>query len=106
MCTYYTQIVPLSGSAKGSTGWFTLSSASVYFDHPVHAPGEHTVNVDFIKHGNGPAARVAVELDPAAARELAHAILAAVGTAETFGTTSQQNLSSPSAPVSAAGAKL
>jgi hypothetical protein len=74
----------MSGSGKGASGWFPLSEATVYFDHPVHAPAEHTLNVDFLNPGRGPAARVAVELDPASAVALARAILAAVETAETF----------------------
>jgi hypothetical protein len=74
----------MSGSGKGASGWFPLSEATVYFDHPVHAPSEHTVNVDFLNPERGPSARVAVELDPASAAALARAILAAVKTAETF----------------------
>ncbi len=54
MCTYHTDHVALSGAAKGADGWFTLSAATVYFDHPVHAPAEHTVNVDFINPAMGP----------------------------------------------------
>jgi hypothetical protein len=78
MCTYFTLSVPLQASSgKGAEGWFPLVSASVYYDHPVHAPAEHTVNVDFLNPGRGPSARVAVELDPEAARQLAQAILAA-----------------------------
>jgi hypothetical protein len=77
MCTYHTDHVALSGSGKGPDGWFTLSAATVYFDHPVHAAAEHTLNVDFINPALGPGARVAVELDPASARALAEAILAA-----------------------------
>jgi hypothetical protein len=79
MCTYRTERVSLSGSGKGAAGWFPLSAATVYFDHPVHAPADHTLNVDFINPEKGPSARVAVELDPQSARELAEAILALVG---------------------------
>jgi hypothetical protein len=84
VCTYETEHVPISGSGKGPSGWFSLSAATVYFDHPVHAPAEHTLNVDFLNPERGPSARVAVELDPASARALARAILAAVETAEAF----------------------
>ena len=75
MCTYQTATVPVSGSGKGAGGWFPLTAATVYLDHPVDAPAEHTLNIDFRNPDRG-AARVAVELDPAAARELARAILA------------------------------
>jgi hypothetical protein len=84
MCTYQTERVPIIGSGKGASGWFALSTATVYYDHPVHAAGDHTVNVDFLNPERGPGARVAVELDPGSARALAHAILAAVSTAEAF----------------------
>jgi hypothetical protein len=82
MCTYQTEQVALTGSAKGAGGWFSLSSASVYFDHPVHAGGEHTLNIDFINPPLGAASRVAVELAPGSARDLAYAILAAADAAE------------------------
>ena len=75
MCTYQTANVPVSGSGKGASGWFPLTAATVYLDHPVDAPAEHTLNIDFRNPDRG-AARVAVELDPAAARKVAEAILA------------------------------
>lgn len=75
MCTYRTEKIDVEGSGKGAGGWFSLENASVYFDHPVHAPAEHTLNIDFLNPGAGPAARVAVELDRSSAEELAHAIL-------------------------------
>jgi hypothetical protein len=63
------------GSGKGTDGWFTLSDATVYFDHPVHAGAEHTLNIDLLNPGRGPGSRVALELDPTSARALADAIL-------------------------------
>jgi hypothetical protein len=75
MCTYRTERIDIDGSGKGSAGWFTLRRASVYFDHPVHAAPEHTLNIDFLDPLGGPAARVAVELGRESAAELAHAIL-------------------------------
>jgi hypothetical protein len=81
MCTYQTANLPISGSGKGAAGWFPLTAAAVYFDHPVDAPADHTLNIDFRNPDRGPAARVAVELDPAGARELAEAILAMLAAA-------------------------
>jgi hypothetical protein len=78
MCTYQTTHLAVEGSGKGAGGWFALSDATVYFDHPVHAAAEHTLNIDLLNPGRGPGARVAVELDPASARALAGAILAAL----------------------------
>ena len=60
MCTYLTEKLDVEGSGKGTAGWFTLSQATVYLDHPQHAPAEHTLNIDFLNPQGGPAARVAV----------------------------------------------
>ena len=78
MCTYQTVSAPMTGSGKGAKGWFRLAEASVYFDHPVHAMAEHTLNIDFINRMLGPGARVAVELNAESARRLASAILEAL----------------------------
>ncbi len=75
MCTYQTATLVIEGSGKGTTGWFPVTDASVYFDHPVHAPAEHTLNIDLLNPSKGAAARVAVELEPGSARALALAIL-------------------------------
>ncbi|HMK96583.1 MAG TPA: DUF6295 family protein, partial [Acidimicrobiales bacterium] len=66
---------------KGREGWAAVLSATVYYDHPVHAPAEHTVNIDFLNPERGPSSRVAVELSPGSARELAYAILRAASRA-------------------------
>lgn len=86
MCTYLTSTTPVEGSSKGANGWFRLTSAMAYFDHPYHSPGEHTLNIDFLNEGEGPAARVAVELTADSARALVRCIeeaLAAAGPAAT-----------------------
>ena len=74
MCTYQTELIEVEGSGKGPQGWFRLTNAAVYVDHPVHAPFAHTVNIDFTAPGNGPSARVAVELTEEDARALVDAI--------------------------------
>jgi hypothetical protein len=80
MCSYVTVQVPMQGSAKGPNGqWFAVTDAAVYFDHPVHAMAEHTLNIDLTAPARGPSARVAVELTAAAARDLVRAIEAALG---------------------------
>jgi hypothetical protein len=66
----------IQGSGKGSGGWFDLRQANVTYDHPFHAKWEHALNLDFIDESAGPAARVAVELSPESARQLAESILA------------------------------
>ena len=74
MCTYQTEKLDVEGSGKGTAGWFALSQAIVYVDHPQHSPAEHTLNIDFLNPQRGPAARVAVELTAQSARALAAAI--------------------------------
>ena len=75
MCTYVTETLPVVGSAKGATGWFRATDASVYFDHPTHALADHTLNIDVRRPADGPAARVAIELTAESARTLAETIL-------------------------------
>jgi Family of unknown function (DUF6295) len=74
MCTYLTEKVSVRGSGKGPSGWFKVTDASVYFDHPVHAQAAHTLNIDFLDPAAGPSARVAVELTAESARDLVKAI--------------------------------
>jgi hypothetical protein len=85
MCTYATVKTDLVGSAKGVGGtgskWFHVTDGTVYFDHPVHAMADHTLNIDFSNPSLGPGARVAVELTAASARELVNAIELALASA-------------------------
>jgi hypothetical protein len=78
MCTYNTEKIEVTGSGKGASGWFSLTDATVYFDHPSHAMAEHTLNIDFVNPSKGPSARVAVELSAESARALVGAIQAAL----------------------------
>ena len=73
MCTYSTEKVALArSSGKTRDGWQPMNQATVYYDHPVHAPDAHTVNIDFL--GREPGSRVAVELSLESARELLAAL--------------------------------
>jgi hypothetical protein len=78
MCTYLTEKIGITGSGKGTPGWIKVTDATVYFDHPVHAQADHTLNIDFLDPSAGPSARVAVELTAQSARALAKAIEAAL----------------------------
>ncbi len=83
MCTYTTERTEITGSGKGSSergtsGWFALRTATVYYDHPVHAQAAHTLNIDFADPSRGPSARVAVELTAQSALDLVDAIHAAL----------------------------
>jgi hypothetical protein len=78
MCTYITELIEVTGSGKGRAGWFDLTDASVYVDHPVAAQAEHTLNIDFRNPALGAQARVAVELTAESALALVDAIQAAL----------------------------
>jgi hypothetical protein len=75
----------IEGSGKGVQGWFDLREVNVSYDHPFHIRLEHSLNIDFVNEAQGPGARVAVELTPEAARELARTILATLERAESDG---------------------
>lgn len=81
MCTYLTEKIEADGSGKGANGWFSVSEATVYVDHPVHAPYGHTLNIDMLNPALGPAARVALELTEETAVALADAIHRALDSA-------------------------
>ncbi len=78
MCSYITEKAEIFGSAKGPSGWFHVDTANVYFDHPYHAPLDHSLNIDFVNEANGAQTRVAVEISAESARELVARIVAAL----------------------------
>jgi hypothetical protein len=82
MCTYIVEKAAIFGSAKGPNGWMKVDTANVYFDHPYHAPMDHSLNIDFVNASGGPGERVAVELSAESARELVTKILAALASGE------------------------
>ncbi|MGH7765264.1 MAG: DUF6295 family protein [Candidatus Dormibacteraceae bacterium] len=79
-----TETTEVSGSGKGPQGWFRLSHAVVYYDHPYFTPLEHTLNIDFSNAAGGPQARVAVELSRESARALIRSIEAALSAGESI----------------------
>ena len=82
MCTYATVSDQVEGSAKGPGGqWFHVTDATVYYDHPVHAMAEHTLNIDLADPSRGPGSRVAVELTRDSATRLVRAIESALAAA-------------------------
>jgi hypothetical protein len=82
MCTYITEKTKVVGSAKGPKGWMRIESANIYFDHPFHAPLDHTLNIDFVGEVDGSTQRVAVELSAESARALIQKIAAALASSE------------------------
>ena len=85
MCTMIVQQVAIDGSGKGREGWFAVKQANVSYDHPLHAPYEHALNIEFVNEAQGPGARVAVELSAEAARSLAQTIQAVLAEAQAGG---------------------
>jgi hypothetical protein len=78
MCTYQSEQLDLAASAKTPEGWRPVTTATIYVDHPVHFPAGHALMIDVANPSLGPAARVALEMDEASARELAAGILRAL----------------------------
>lgn len=78
MCTWITEKVAVTGAAKGVADWMTVSQVNVFYDHPVQAPYDHAVIIDFVHPSAGVGARVGVELSAASAVELVKAIEAAL----------------------------
>lgn len=84
MCANIVEKAGVSGSGKGLTGWFTLTEASVSYDHPFHVDLEHALNIDFVNPAQGYGERVSVELTLESARALSDALLAALSRAEAY----------------------
>ena len=82
MCSYITEQATIAGSAKGPAGWMAVDTATVYFDHPYHAPFDHSLNIDFVNNAAGAPVRVALELSAESARLLVDKILAALAQGE------------------------
>ncbi|HLQ32924.1 MAG TPA: DUF6295 family protein [Chloroflexota bacterium] len=82
MCSYITERATIMGHGKGVAEWLPLTKANVYYDHPVSAPLDHALIIDFTNEAAGPGARVAVELSAESARHLVRAIQAALDTGQ------------------------
>jgi hypothetical protein len=82
MCTNVTVRTDVQGSAKGPQGWYKVDTAHVSFDHPFHAPFDHSLNIDFVNEAAGAPVRVAVELSARSARALIESITAALAAGE------------------------
>ena len=83
MCTNLTERFVFEGSAKGRDGWFAVRQLYLGYDHPAHAEEEHAVLVDLVDESR-PGARVAIELSPASARQLARQLLVTAAAADHY----------------------
>lgn len=82
MCSYIVEAAKVTGSAKGAEGWMRVDTATVYYDHPFHAPLDHALGIDLTCQADGGRKRVALELSAESARALVDAILAALASGE------------------------
>ena len=82
MCTWTIEKADIAGHGKGVTDWLPLTRANVYYDHPVSAPLDHALIIDFVNDAAGPGARVCVELSAESAQALLRAIQAALDTGQ------------------------
>ena len=92
MCTWLSQQVEASGAARGVPDWMRVTAVNVMYDHPVSAPSDHALLLDFINPSQGVGARVGVELSARSARELVRAIEVALGSQEARGDLEQQSI--------------
>lgn len=76
MCTGLIQKAKVTGAGKAADGWFKLDEVSVAYDCTYHTSLPQGLNIDFFSEKE--AARVAVELSPASAMELVHAIMESI----------------------------
>jgi hypothetical protein len=67
-----------------------VTAINVMYDHPVSAPYDHALLLDFIDPTQGVGARVGVELSATSARELVRAIEVALGSSEARNDLEQQ----------------
>ena len=74
MCTWIIEKAEMYGSGKGADGWFRMTQANVYFDHPYDAPLDHALIIDFVADPEKPGNRVAVEISADSARRLMKSI--------------------------------
>ncbi|HVR31162.1 MAG TPA: DUF6295 family protein [Acidimicrobiia bacterium] len=84
MCTMISTKHPMTGQAKGRTGWFPIGQVYLAYDHPERSQLEHAVLLDFANEDVGPDARLAVELSIDQATALARHILATVDQAQSY----------------------
>ena len=80
MCTWIVEKTDILAHGKGVSDWVRLNRANVYYDHPVSAPLDHALIIDFVDDRVGPGARVSVELSVESARDLLRAVQAALAT--------------------------
>ncbi|WP_280880340.1 DUF6295 family protein [Streptomyces pseudovenezuelae] len=77
-----TEQIGITGAARGVPDWLRVTRANVFYDHPVSAPYDHALIIDFVNPDAGVGARVGVELSAASAWELVRAITAALESPE------------------------
>lgn len=82
MCSWITHQAAIAAHGKGVTDWIPLTRAYVYYDHPVSAPLDHALIIDFANEAAGPGARVSVELSAESAQALIEAVHAALATGQ------------------------
>ncbi|WP_189149262.1 DUF6295 family protein [Streptomyces lacrimifluminis] len=77
-----TEQIGIAGAARGVPDWLKVTRANVFYDHPVSAPFDHALIIDFVNPDAGVGARVGIELSAASAWELVRAITAALESPE------------------------
>jgi hypothetical protein len=76
MCTYIAEADDVNATAYAHGERMDVHRTVVSMDHPYKVPVEHALCIDF--RSGDPSQRVAVELRPEDARQLAYSILSAL----------------------------
>jgi hypothetical protein len=82
MCTWIAEQVAVTGTAVGLPTWMNVTQVNVFYDHPVQAPFDHALIIDFVNPAEGVGARISVELSAASARDLVRAVESALSSPE------------------------
>ena len=85
MCTQISMRTAVTGSGKGTSGWFPISQANVGYDHATHSQLEHALLLDFVNPSLGTGARIALEMNIASGKALVETLQAAIQAAELSG---------------------
>ena len=82
MCTSIVEVIAADGMAKGPDEWFSVTHASIAYDHARHALLADAITIDFINQHLPPGSRAAVELSLDSAKQLQAALSRAITAAE------------------------
>ena len=85
MCTAISATTSIKGAGKGPQGWFSITLATVGYDHATHTGAKHALLLDFANYELGTEARIGLEMDVASGKVLLEQLRNAIEAAEVSG---------------------